>query len=101
MKKIFFSGLFNFNRGQEFRQEFKDLDAVKAFFPDIPVVALTATAPPSLLKSLKQSLALSNDCQVISANPNRINIYFDKKVRLSRFYCLLQMIWPFKERSIQ
>jgi len=55
MKKIFFSGLFNFNRGQEFRKEFKDLDAVKAFFPDIPVVALTATAPPSLLKSLKQS----------------------------------------------
>lgn len=83
MKKIFFSGLFNFNRGQEFRKEFKDLDAVKAFFPDIPVVALTATAPPSLLKSLKQSLALSNDCQVISANPNRINIYFDKKVRMS------------------
>lgn len=46
-------------------------------------MALTATAPPALLKNLKQSLALNANCVIISANPNRINIYFDKKVRMS------------------
>lgn len=46
-------------------------------------MALTATAPPHLLTNLKQSLSLKTDCKVISANPNRTNIYFDKKLRMS------------------
>ena len=46
-------------------------------------MALTATAPPHLLTSLKESLSLNTACQFISANPNRMNIYFDKKVRMS------------------
>lgn len=56
---------------------------MKAFFPDIPFLALTATAPPAMLTSLKQSLSLNSSCKVISANPNRMNIYFDKNVRMS------------------
>ena len=74
---------FHFVRGEEFRREFKDLSAVKAFFPDVPVMALTATAPPHILKRLKESLGLKANCKVVNANPNRVNIYLDKKVRLS------------------
>ena len=73
-------------RGEEFRTDFKDLSAVKAFFPQIPIIALTATAPPLLLKNLKQSLSLKSDCKTVAANPNRVNIYFDKKLRMSNHH---------------
>ena len=45
----------HFIKGEEFRKEFKDLSAVNAFFPNIhvQVMVLTATAPPHLLKRLK------------------------------------------------
>ena len=74
---------FHFVWSEEFRREFKDLSAVKAFFPNIPVMALTATAPPHLLKALKESLRLKANCKIVNANPNRVNIYLDKKVRMS------------------
>ena len=74
---------FHFVRGEESRREFKDLSAVKAFFPNVPVMALTATAPPHLLKRLKESLGLKANFKVVNANPNRVNIYLDKKVRMS------------------
>ena len=71
---------FHFVRGEEFRREFKDLSAVKAFFPNVPVMALTATAPPHLLKRLKESLGLKANRKVVNANPNQVNINLDKKV---------------------
>lgn len=70
-------------RGEEFRKDFKDLSVVKAFFPSIQMVALTATAPPNLLQKLKHTLSLKSNCKIVAANPNRANIYLEKKVRLS------------------
>lgn len=49
-------------------------------------MALTATAPPHLLGDLKQSLQLKNDCKIVARNPNRVNIYLDKKLRLSNHH---------------
>ena len=70
-------------RGEEFRTDFKDLSAVRAFFLTAPIMALTAAAPPQLLTNLRRSLSLKTDCNVIAASPNRSNIYFDKKLRMS------------------
>jgi superfamily II DNA helicase RecQ len=52
----------------------------------VPFIALTATAPPTMLKRLKQSLSLKSDCKIVSANPNRANIYLEKKLRLSNHH---------------
>ena len=49
-------------------------------------MALTATAPPHLLTNLKKSLTLKNSCKVVAANPNRVNIYLDKKMRMSNHH---------------
>ena len=49
-------------------------------------MALTATAPPHLLRDLKQSLRLKNDCKIVARNPNRVNIYLDKKLRMSNHH---------------
>ena len=50
------------------------------------MMALTATAPPQLLTNVKQSLSLKTDCKVVAANPNRPNIYFDKKLRMNNHH---------------
>ena len=53
---------------------------LKAFFPNVPTIALTATAPPQLLKKLQNKLHLKHDCKVVAVNPNRVNIYLEKKM---------------------
>lgn len=73
-------------RGEEFRKDFRDLSVVKAFFPSIQMVALTATAPLSLLRDLKNSLSLKINCKIVAVNPNRVNIYLDRKERLSNHH---------------
>ena len=77
---------FVYFRGEEFRTDFKDLSALKALFPTVPIMARTATAPPHLLTNLKQSLSLQKGCKVVAANPNRSNIYYDKKMRMSNHH---------------
>ncbi|XP_068761461.1 ATP-dependent DNA helicase Q1-like [Montipora capricornis] len=72
--------------GEDFRKDFKDLSVLKAFFPSVPTMALTATAPPHLLRDLKQSLRLKNDCKIVARNPNRVNTYLDKKPHLSNHH---------------
>ena len=56
-------------------KDFKDLSVLKAFFPSVPTMALTATAPAYLLRDLKQSLRLKTECKIVAQNPNRVNIY--------------------------
>ncbi|XP_028413595.1 ATP-dependent DNA helicase Q-like SIM [Dendronephthya gigantea] len=69
--------------GKEFRKDFGELSILKAFFPNVPTLALTATAPPHLLNDLKHKLQLKKDCKIVTVNPNRENIYLGKKVRSS------------------
>lgn len=77
---------FLFSRGKEFRKDYKSLSAIRAFFPKIPIVALTATAPPHLLNDLKNSMNLDSSCKIVSANPNRKNIFLAKKMRMSNHH---------------
>lgn len=49
-------------------------------------MALTATAPPHLLRDLKQRLRLKNECKIVAQNPNRVNRYPNKKVCLSKHH---------------
>ena len=83
---MYYKVYFSFFRGEEFRKDFIDLSVSKAFFPNVPTMALTATAPPHLLRDLKQRLRLKNECKIVAQNPNRVNIYPNKKVRLSNHH---------------
>lgn len=55
--------------GEDFREDFKELAALKAFFPKVPTLALTATAPPHLVKKLKFSLSMTS-AKMVCVNPN-------------------------------
>ena len=72
-----------FSRGGEFRTAFSELAALRAVFPEVPVLALTATAPPRILDTIVTGMRLQNP-HMIKASPNRPNIYFQKKLRLGR-----------------
>ena len=39
-----------------------------------------------LLRDLKNSLSLKINCKIVAVNPNRVNIYLDRKERLSNHH---------------
>lgn len=64
-----------------------DLAAIRSFFCNVPVLALTATAPPKTISLIQESLAMVS-CKVIKVYPDRRNIYLTKHYRLDSCYSL-------------
>lgn len=56
------------------------MGVVSALFPDVPCLALTATASSSDVKVIQDSLGLKN-CTVVIGNPDRKNIFYEKVFR--------------------
>ena len=56
---------------------------MRAIFPNVPVLALTATAPQSTIDAIIRGMQLE-EVRVISVSPNRPNIYYQKSLRLSK-----------------
>ena len=69
-----------FIRGEDFRKDYSQLSMLCATFPQVPVVALTATASKADIKEIKDSLNMKNPLEVIG-NPNRRNIFYEKVFR--------------------
>ena len=68
---------FYVNRGSEFRKDYGKLGSLCSLFPDVPVVAMTATASLSDVNKIEESLGLKESKHVIG-NPNRPNICYEK-----------------------
>ncbi|XP_057309580.1 ATP-dependent DNA helicase RecQ-like [Hydractinia symbiolongicarpus] len=66
--------------GKEFRKEFENLGAMRAFFREVPFIALTATATEKTLAKIKHILGMKTPT-IISVNPNRKNVYMCKEKR--------------------
>ena len=67
---------------KQFRPAYGKLDILTSIFPDIPHIALTATATKETREEILQYLKFE-DTVVIEANPDRSNIYYECKVRPS------------------
>lgn len=61
--------------GHEFRPEYRQLRLIREAFPDIPIIALTATATPSVQADIRSELALSDPREFIGSF-NRHNLVY-------------------------
>lgn len=61
--------------GHEFRPEYRRLAVIKETFPDVPVIALTATATPSVRSDILNELKLK-DPAVFVGSFNRANLSY-------------------------
>ncbi|GAA5952535.1 hypothetical protein JCM3765_002199 [Sporobolomyces pararoseus] len=65
--------------GHDFRPDYKQMGSLKRDFPDIPLIALTATANPRVKTDVMTNLAMVNPV-VLSQSFNRANLrYYVKK----------------------
>lgn len=62
--------------GHEFRPDYLKLGQLRTFYPNVPIVALTATATAKVLKDILDSLHLREPKHVI-ASSFRSNLYYD------------------------
>ncbi len=59
--------------GNFFRPEYSQLGQLKAFFPDVPIIALTGTVDKKTIITIQESLQL-HDCLVMKSSFDRANI---------------------------
>ncbi|TDH71395.1 hypothetical protein CCR75_007351 [Bremia lactucae] len=62
--------------GHDFRPDYSQLGLLKRTFPSVPLMALTATAPPKVIDHVRKSLLISRG-NVFSTSFNRKNLTFE------------------------
>ena len=87
MSSVLNSSPFALLRGQEFRTDFKDLSAVRAFFSTCTHHSPYSNCTTRFAdKIVKEFVSEKQYCKTVAANPNRAKIYFDKKLRMSNHH---------------
>uniref|UniRef100_A0A0D9YZ88 DNA 3'-5' helicase n=2 Tax=Oryza glumipatula TaxID=40148 RepID=A0A0D9YZ88_9ORYZ len=66
--------------GHDFRPSYRKLSSLRNQFPDIPILALTATAVPKVQKDVISSLCLRNPL-ILRASFNRPNIFYEVRYK--------------------
>ncbi|TRM60632.1 P-loop containing nucleoside triphosphate hydrolase protein [Schizophyllum amplum] len=64
--------------GHDFRAEYRKLGMFRESFPDVPIMALTATATPAVQADILRSLNMAGDRLHKALHPfNRANLYYE------------------------
>lgn len=63
--------------GHDFRQDYTRLGFLKQVFPDVPIMALTATATQAVEQDILRQLSLHRLAQVIRTPTDRTNLYVE------------------------
>ncbi|RCI15173.1 hypothetical protein L249_6880 [Ophiocordyceps polyrhachis-furcata BCC 54312] len=62
--------------GHDFRPDYKTLGQLRLQFPEVPVMALTATATQNVIVDIRHNLGMTS-CQIFSQSFNRPNLYYE------------------------
>jgi len=85
--------------GHDFRQEYRNLKFLKIIFPNIPIIALTATATEKVRKDILKQLSLENPAVFVSSF-NRENLNLVVMEKKNTFHKILNLINKQKKGSI-
>ncbi len=78
--------------GHDFRPEYRKLrDMIDMIDPDLPIIALTATATPKVQDDIVKNLALRNP-NVFVASFNRANLYYEIVPKVTKEQTLKHMV---------
>lgn len=78
--------------GHDFRPEYRQLKSLRHRYPDVPTIALTATATDRVRSDIIQQLELKQP-QIHLAGFNRQNLYYEVRPKSSTVYAeILEMI---------
>ncbi len=80
--------------GHDFRPEYRQLRLIRESFPDIPIIALTATATPKVQEDIITQLSL-RECKKYIASFNRKNLIYTVRPKEDT---LLQIVQFLKNR---
>ncbi|MBP1910575.1 DNA helicase RecQ [Methanolobus bombayensis] len=84
--------------GHDFRPEYRKLNFLKKKFPDVPIIALTATATPKVREDAIEQLGI-NGCGVYIASFNRQNLFYRVRTKKDTYNNLLQYLRKKKGES--
>ncbi len=84
--------------GHDFRPEYIQLGKLKKYFPNIPIIALTATADKLVRKDIFERLNI-NHAELFISSFNRPNIYYSVEPKRNSFEKLLNFLEPRREES--
>jgi len=74
--------------GHDFRPEYRQLIRLKKYFPEVPLIALTATADVLVRADIIKHLGLKG-CELLVSSFNRPNIYYTVKPKRDSYSKLL------------
>ena len=77
--------------GHDFRPEYRKLSKIKSLFPEIPIIALTATATPRVKEDIQKQLKLGNASKY-QASFNRENLFYSIKEKDDSLTQCLELI---------
>ncbi len=84
--------------GHDFRPEYRQLSKLKQLFPEVPLIALTATADKLVRKDIIKYLHLK-DYELLISSFNRPNIYYTVKPKRNSHSQLLDFLADRKDQS--
>lgn len=84
--------------GHDFRPEYRKLNLLKDKFPNISIIALTATATERVSKDIVDQLKLNN-AKIYSASFDRTNLYYEIRAKQNAFDQLIQYLENHKNES--
>ena len=76
--------------GHDFRPDYKKLSQLRSFFPDVPIVALTATCGKAVLEDLIKILGLKGCTPGSAAEPGRTVLFSAPLYRANLHYSVVK-----------